>query len=75
MSDFRYKHILGVGQTCYELAKLNGVDPEQAMIAGFVHDYAKEKTDEQFIEKIKAKKLDSDLLNWGYRRLTAWAIM
>ena len=50
---------------CYELAKLNGVDPEQAMIAGFVHDYAKEKTDEQFIEKIKAKKLDSDLLNWG----------
>ena len=35
------------------------------MIAGPVHDYAKEKTDEQFIEKIKAKKLDSDLLNWG----------
>lgn len=65
LSDFRYKHILGVGQTCHELAKLNGVDPEQAMIAGFVHDYAKEKTDEQFIEKIKEKKLDSDLLNWG----------
>lgn len=65
LSDFRYKHILGVGQTCHELAKLNGVDPEQAMIAGFVHDYAKEKTDEQFIEKIKEKKLDPDLLNWG----------
>lgn len=65
LSDYRYRHVLGVGETCRRLAGLNGVDPEQAMIAGFVHDYAKEKTDEQFIQKIREKNLDPDLLNWG----------
>lgn len=65
LSDFRYRHILGVGQTCFELAQKYGVDAEQAMIAGFVHDYAKEKSDAQFIEKIHAKNLPLDLLNWG----------
>ncbi|WEV54178.1 bis(5'-nucleosyl)-tetraphosphatase (symmetrical) YqeK [Leuconostocaceae bacterium ESL0723] len=61
----RYQHCLRVSQTAKALAEQNGVDPEQAAVAGLVHDYAKQRPDQDFIQVIKAKHLDPDLLNWN----------
>ncbi|MBC7326261.1 MAG: HD domain-containing protein, partial [Moorella sp. (in: Bacteria)] len=38
----RYRHSLGVADTAVELAAKNGVDPEQARLAGLLHDYARD---------------------------------
>lgn len=61
----RFQHVLRVEQTAIELAKDNGVDIEKASIAGLCHDYAKQRPDEDFIEEIKKKRLNPDLLNYG----------
>lgn len=65
MSAKRFQHSLGVEKATRTLAKLNGADIEQAGLAGLVHDYAKERSDEEFVAMIHEKHLDSDLLNWN----------
>lgn len=65
LSDKRFEHVLRVEQMAIKLAKLNQANVQQAALAGLVHDYAKEFTDQQFIEMIAKKQLDPDLLNWG----------
>lgn len=61
----RFQHVLRVEQTAIELAYLNHVDVEKASIAGLCHDYAKQRPDADFIQAIKKKGLDPDLLNYG----------
>ena len=61
----RFHHVLRVEQTAMELARQNGVDVEKASIAGLCHDYAKQRPDQDFIDEIHKKGLDSDLLNYG----------
>ena len=61
----RYQHVLRVEATAMSLAQANGVDQEHASIAGLVHDYAKQRPDEDFIAAIKAYHLNPDLLNYG----------
>ncbi len=61
----RFEHCLRVEQTAIQLAKLNHEDVEKAAVAGLIHDYAKERSAEEFKRVIIAKKMDSDLLNWG----------
>ncbi|MFC6164755.1 bis(5'-nucleosyl)-tetraphosphatase (symmetrical) YqeK [Lactiplantibacillus dongliensis] len=65
LTDSRYQHCLRVEQTARELAQANGVDPELAAIAGLLHDYAKQRSDETFINLIKTRGLDPALLNYG----------
>jgi len=65
LTDSRYQHCLRVEQTARELAQVNGVDPELAAIAGLLHDYAKQRSDETFINLIKTRGLDPALLNYG----------
>ncbi|MFD1419511.1 bis(5'-nucleosyl)-tetraphosphatase (symmetrical) YqeK [Lactiplantibacillus songbeiensis] len=65
LTDSRYQHCLRVEQTSRELAQANGVDPELAAIAGLLHDYAKQRADETFINLIKTRGLDPALLNYG----------
>ena len=65
LSDSRFSHVLRVEQTAIELAGLNHVDPERASIAGLVHDYAKQRPDEDFIKAIHHYQLDPDLVNWN----------
>lgn len=65
LSDSRFSHVLRVEQTAIELAGLNHVDPERASIAGLVHDYAKQRPDEDFIAAIKQYHLDPILLDYG----------
>lgn len=65
MSERRFKHVLGVEETAIALAKKYGGSPEQASIAGLVHDYAKERPDEEFQLVIRRDGFDLDLLHWG----------
>lgn len=65
MSDFRYTHCLRVEKEARGLAAENNVDVERAGLAGLLHDYAKERSDDEFVQVIKDKDLDPDLLNYG----------
>lgn len=40
-------------------------DLRKAELAGLLHDYAKEETDDTFIHLIQKYQLDPDLLNWN----------
>lgn len=48
MSERRFKHVLGVEETAIALAEQFGESPEKASIAALTHDYAKERSDEEF---------------------------
>ncbi|MBA1434629.1 bis(5'-nucleosyl)-tetraphosphatase (symmetrical) YqeK [Bombilactobacillus bombi] len=65
LSDSRYQHCLRTSERAVQLAKLNHYDLQKAQIAGLVHDYAKERSDADFIAMIKQEKLDPELLNYG----------
>ncbi|QBO36767.1 HD domain-containing protein [Periweissella cryptocerci] len=66
LSDFRFEHVLRVEAKALEFAEHLGVkDFEQVSVAALVHDYAKERSAEEFQQVIVAKHLDPDLLNWG----------
>ncbi|MBD5807189.1 bis(5'-nucleosyl)-tetraphosphatase (symmetrical) YqeK [Limosilactobacillus walteri] len=65
LKDKRFHHVLRVEATAIDLAIKNGVNVEKASIAGLVHDYAKQRPDSDFINEIKQKRLDPELLNYG----------
>lgn len=65
LSKHRYQHCLRVCDYAVKLAKQNGLDENQAAIAGLVHDYAKERTTEEFLNKIDEKHLPVSLKKWG----------
>ena len=65
LSAKRFAHVLRVEETAVKLAKRYGVDPEAASVAGLCHDYAKERSDADFIRVIKAKRLNPILLDYG----------
>ncbi|KJS83061.1 MAG: hypothetical protein JM58_13335 [Peptococcaceae bacterium BICA1-8] len=50
LSKNRYEHSLGVAQTARNLALSYEVDPEQAYLAGILHDYAKELSNQELLE-------------------------
>lgn len=65
MDQKRFEHCKGVSETARKLAKLNHYDVDKAALAGFVHDYAKQVSVEEFREVIKTQGFDQDLLNWN----------
>ncbi|KAA8455120.1 bis(5'-nucleosyl)-tetraphosphatase (symmetrical) YqeK [Weissella paramesenteroides] len=65
LSAKRFQHVLRVEKMATELADCWQVDEELASIAALTHDYAKERSDADFLAKISEKKLDPDLNNWG----------
>ncbi|MDD9138709.1 bis(5'-nucleosyl)-tetraphosphatase (symmetrical) YqeK [Fructobacillus sp. CRL 2054] len=65
LSKHRFEHCLRVSDYAVKLAKQNGVDVNQAAIAGLVHDYAKEVSKKDFLKKIEKSGLNPDLKNWG----------
>lgn len=65
MSDKRFKHVLGVEKSAIELAERYGYDTEKAGLAGLIHDYAKELSDQEFLDLIDKYKLDPELKKWG----------
>lgn len=53
MSEKRFKHVLGVEEMAILLAEKYGVSTEKASIAALTHDYAKERSDEEFLLEIE----------------------
>ncbi|MEQ9764149.1 bis(5'-nucleosyl)-tetraphosphatase (symmetrical) YqeK [Streptococcus sp. ZJ151] len=65
MSAKRFTHVLGVERAAIELARLNGYDEVKAGLAGLLHDYAKESSDQEFLNLIDKYHLDPDLKQWN----------
>lgn len=65
MSAKRFTHVLGVERAAIELARLNGYDEVKAGLAGLLHDYAKESSDQEFLNLIDKYHLDPDLKHWN----------
>ena len=60
LSKKRYNHSLNVAQSAVELAKLYGEDEDKALIAGLLHDVAKELPAERQLEYVKQSELSVD---------------
>lgn len=65
MSEKRFRHVLGVEKAAIELAQRFGADPIKAGLAGLLHDYAKEVSDESFLNLIDKYQLDPELKDWN----------
>lgn len=65
MDKKRFKHCVGVSETARKLARLNNYDEDKAALAGFIHDYAKQVSNEEYRKVIKEENFDPDLLNWN----------
>lgn len=65
LDDSRFQHCLRVEEKSIMLAKLYGADVQRAGIAGLLHDYCKQMSNNKFIQTIKNYNLDQDLLNYG----------
>ncbi|WP_057491748.1 bis(5'-nucleosyl)-tetraphosphatase (symmetrical) YqeK [Streptococcus orisasini] len=65
VSKKRLQHMLGVEKASIYLAEINGYDPEKAGLAGLLHDYAKELSNEEFLALIDKYHLNPELKNWG----------
>ena len=56
----RYKHSKGVAKTAQQLARVYGLDPLQARMAGLVHDWDKCYRDEEARERARGLQVDVD---------------
>lgn len=66
LSEKRFLHVQNVAATAKKLAEHWGyLAVEKAELAGLLHDYAKEETDETFKDLIHKYKLDPALLEWN----------
>ena len=65
MDQKRFEHCIGVSESSRKLARLNNYDEDKAALAGFIHDYAKQIPNEEFIKVIKKENFDPDLLNYN----------
>lgn len=67
MSERRFKHVLGVEETAIALAERYGESTEKASIAALTHDYAKERSDEEFQLAIDQGEYENkaELLKYG----------
>lgn len=65
LSEFRYTHCLRVEKVCRGLAAEYDGDIDRAGLAGLLHDYAKERSDQEFIDVIKNKHLNPELLKYN----------
>ena len=51
LSDYRFLHSVSVAETAVEIAKVYGVDTNEARIAGLLHDWDKNYSDEELIAR------------------------
>ncbi|MGX6978613.1 bis(5'-nucleosyl)-tetraphosphatase (symmetrical) YqeK [Vagococcus elongatus] len=65
MSPKRFSHVLRVEKVALELAEYYGEELEKTSVAALVHDYAKERPDEDFIRQIDKGKYSQDLKAYG----------
>ncbi|WP_343032806.1 HD domain-containing protein [Weissella coleopterorum] len=65
LSDYRYQHVVRVEKMALKLATKWQADPEMVSVAALIHDYTKERTDDEFIQAIQTYHLPVSLLAWG----------
>ncbi|MBL1230835.1 bis(5'-nucleosyl)-tetraphosphatase (symmetrical) YqeK [Enterococcus sp. BWB1-3] len=65
MSERRFQHVLGVEEAAVALASKYNCSQEKASIAALVHDYAKERPDDEFQLIIERDGYNPELLNYG----------
>jgi predicted HD superfamily hydrolase involved in NAD metabolism len=58
LSHERYAHTLRVAETAERLARLHGLDPERARLAGLLHDTAREVGKEELLRVAEEVDLD-----------------
>ncbi|MDR0614997.1 MAG: bis(5'-nucleosyl)-tetraphosphatase (symmetrical) YqeK [Lactobacillales bacterium] len=65
VSEKRFNHVLAVQKTAVILAKRFDGDVEKASIAGLIHDYAKERSDEELLRVVYENNLDKEIIGFG----------
>lgn len=60
LSKERFQHSLGVAETGRKLALINGVNADDAYLAGLLHDYAKDLPEGQLLEIAQTNNLILD---------------
>lgn len=57
----RYSHAKSVSDTAVQLAKVYGVDKDKARLAGLLHDWDKEYTDEEIRARVRSLRMSVDV--------------
>lgn len=65
VNESRFNHILRVEKKAVELAEQYNGDVEKASIAALLHDYAKQRSDAEFVKYINKYELKPILLDYG----------
>lgn len=65
VKESRFEHCLSVEKKAKELAVKFDGNVHKAGLAGLLHDYAKNQSDEEFLRLIDKYQLNPDLKNWG----------
>ena len=60
LSEKRYIHSIGVMEMAEELAKIYGVDENEARVAGLLHDIAKEIPEDEKLKYIEKNGIEID---------------
>lgn len=60
ISEKRFAHVIGVRNTAVKLAEIYGEDREKAMLAGLIHDCAKNMGDEEILNIVKENGHEPD---------------
>ena len=61
VSSKRFKHSLGVSDTCVQLAKEYGVDVNKARLAGLLHDWDKGYDDDQARARVRELGMEGEI--------------
>lgn len=61
VSPKRFKHSLGVSETCVKLAKEYGLDVDKARLAGLLHDWDKGYTDDEARARVRELGMEGEV--------------
>ena len=65
VSEKRFNHIVNVANTAKKYAKNLGLDHYKAELSGWLHDLAKEMSNEKLLEIAKQKNINLDKVDYG----------
>ncbi|MEQ8235322.1 MAG: bis(5'-nucleosyl)-tetraphosphatase (symmetrical) YqeK [Syntrophomonadaceae bacterium] len=60
LCDSRWRHSLGVAMTAQEMARQHGGNPDQAYLAGILHDYARDLSGSELLALARCHNLIQD---------------
>lgn len=69
ISEKRFAHTVGVRNTAVKLSEIYGADREKAMLAGLIHDCAKNMEDEEILSIVRQDGYEPDWIEQGSPQL------